>query len=83
MLTQWNQQLSKYMFSKAIECLEQKNSKTSRLQRPLDTKKMSKVQNISFEIWKYKAVRKYKINQVKLVLPVWFSLLYEVSNKLY
>ena len=29
---------------------------------------MNRVQNIRIEIWKYKAVRKYKYNQVELVL---------------
>ena len=35
MSTQWNQQLSRYVFSKVIECLEQK---TNRLQKTIEYK---------------------------------------------
>ena len=49
------------MFSKAIECLEQNIRKQIGCKRPSNTKQMSRVQNIPSEIWKYKAVRKYKI----------------------
>ena len=49
------------MFSKGIECLEQNIRKQIGCKRSSNTKQMSRVQNIAFEIGKYKAVRKYKI----------------------
>ena len=52
--------------------------------RPSNTKQMNRLQNIRIEIWKYKAVRKYKTNQVKLVPAVFVSAyLYQYSIKLY
>ena len=40
---------------------ETKHSKINGLQRPSNTKQINRGQNIPFEIWKYDAVRKYKI----------------------
>ena len=59
MSTQWNRQLNKYV-SKAIECLEQNIRKQIDCKRPSNTKQMNRLQNIRIEIWKYKAVKKYK-----------------------
>ena len=61
MSTQWNQQLSRYVFSKVIECLEQNIRKQIEYKRPSNTEQINRVQNIPTEIWKYKAVSKYKI----------------------
>ena len=58
--TQWNQQLIRYVFSKVIECLEQNIRKQTDCKRPSNTKWMNRLQNIRIEIWKCKAVRKYK-----------------------
>ena len=58
--TQWNQQLIRYVFSKVIECLEQNIRKQIDCKKPSNTKQMNRLQNIRIEIWKYKAVRKYK-----------------------
>ena len=54
--TQWNQQLIRYVFSKAIEHLEQIDWK-----RPSNTKQLNWVQNIQIEMRKYKAVECFKI----------------------
>ena len=59
MSAQWNRQLSRYV-SKVIECLEQNIQKQIDCKRPSNTKQMNRLQNIRIEIWKYKAVRKYK-----------------------
>ena len=59
MSTQWNRQLSRYV-SKVIECLEQNIPKQIDCKRPSNTKQMNRSQNIQIEIWKYKAVKKYK-----------------------
>ena len=59
MSTQWNRQLNKYV-SKVIECLEQNIRKQIDCKKPSNTKQMNRLQNIRIEIWKYKAVRKYK-----------------------
>ena len=59
MSTQWNQQLSRYV-SKVIECLEQNIRKQIDCKRPSNTKQMNRLQNSRIEIWKYKAVTKYK-----------------------
>ena len=48
MSIQWNQQLSRYVFSKVIECLGQ----NIRRQIEQSTKKVNRVQNIWIEIWK-------------------------------
>ena len=45
MSTQWNQQLSKYLFSEVIECLEQ-NRKQIYCKRTSNTRQMNIVQNI-------------------------------------
>ena len=45
---------------KVIECLEQNNRKQIDCKRLPNTKQMNKLQNIRIEIWKYKAVKKYK-----------------------
>ena len=59
MSTQCNQQLNRYV-SKVVECLEQNIWKQIDCKRPSNTKQMNRLQNIRIEIWKYKAVRKYK-----------------------
>ena len=55
----WNQQLNWYV-SKVIKCLEQNVRKQIDCKRPSNNKQMNRLQNIRIEIWKYKAVRKYK-----------------------
>ena len=46
MSTQQNQQLSRYMFSKVIECLEQNIRKQIDCKRPSSTRQMNRVKNI-------------------------------------
>ena len=46
--------------SKIMECLEQNIRKQIDYKRPSNKKQMNRLQNIGIEIWKYKAVRKYK-----------------------
>ena len=58
MSTQLNRQFSKYM-SKVIECLEQNIRKQIDIKRDYQIQ-MNRLQNILVEIWKYKAVWKYK-----------------------
>ena len=60
MSTQWNQQLVGTC-SNVIECLKQNTQKLINYKRPSNTKQINKVQIIRIEIWKNKAVRKYKI----------------------
>ena len=50
MSTHWNQELSKYVFSKVIECLEQNTRKKIDCKGPSSTKQMNRVQNILIEI---------------------------------
>ena len=64
MLTQWNQQLSRYVCSKVIECLEQNIRKQIDCKRPSSIKQMNRLQNIPIGICKCKD------NQVRLVLSV-------------
>ena len=64
MSSQLNQQLGKYVFSKVTEFLEQNNRKQISCKRLSSTKQMNIVQNIRFEIFKY------KYNQLRLVLAV-------------
>ena len=65
MSTQWNQQLSSYVFSKVMECSEQNIRKQIDCARPSSTKQMNnRVQNIRIEISKCKS------NKVRLVLAV-------------
>ena len=52
--------------SKVIECLEQNIRKQIDCKRPSKTKQMNRLQNIRIEIWKYKAVRKYKTKPGKV-----------------
>ena len=59
MSSEWNQQLSWYVFSKVIECLEQNIWKQIDCKRPSSTKQMNRVQ-----------IFKKKYNQVRLVLAV-------------
>ena len=47
-----NQQLSGYVLSKVIECLEQKLSKANRLQKTIGNKQMKRVQNNRIETFK-------------------------------
>ena len=67
MSTQRNQQLSRCVFSKVIECLEQNTRKQIDCKRPTSTKQMNRVQNIPIKICKY------KYNQVRLVLAALVS----------
>ena len=46
MSTQLNQQLSRYVFSKVMEYLEQNVRKQIDYKRPTNTKQMNRVQNI-------------------------------------
>ena len=46
--------------SKVIECSEQNIRKQIDCKRPSNTKQINRLQNIRIEIWKYKAVTKYK-----------------------
>ena len=50
--TQWSYQLSRYMFSKFVECLERNIWKQIYCERPSSTKQMNREQNIQIEIWK-------------------------------
>ena len=59
MSIQSNQQLNRYV-SKIIECSKQNVRKQITCRRPLNTNQVNRLQNIRMEIWKYKAVRKYK-----------------------
>ena len=59
--TQWNQQISWYVFSNVIECLEQNIRKQINCKRPSNTKQMNLVQNIQIEMRKYKAVECFEI----------------------
>ena len=52
MLTQWNQQLGRYVFSKVVEFLEQNIRKQIGCKIPSCTKQMNRVQNISTEVCK-------------------------------
>ena len=54
MSTQGNQQLSSYVSSNVIECLEQNIQKQIDCKRPSSTKQMNRVQNIRIEICKQK-----------------------------
>ena len=64
MSTQRNQQLSRYVFLKIIECFEQNIGKQIDCKIPSSTKQMNRVQNIRIEICKY------KYNQIRLALAV-------------
>ena len=46
--------------SKVIECLEQNIRKQIDCKRLPNIKQMNRLQSTRIEIWKYKAVRKYK-----------------------
>ena len=52
MSAQWNQETSRYVFSKVVECLEQNVWKQIDYKRPSNTKQMNRVQNIWIEMWK-------------------------------
>ena len=52
MPTQWNQQLSRHVFSKVMKYLEQNIWKQNDCERPASTVQMSRVQNICIEICK-------------------------------
>ena len=52
MLTQWNQQHSRYVFSKVMECLEQNIRKQTDCKRPSNKKQMNRIQNVCIEICK-------------------------------
>ena len=58
----WNKQLSRYVFSKVVECLEQNIRKQIDYNRPSSIKQMNRAQNTRIEIWKY------KYNQIGLTL---------------
>ena len=71
--TQGNQQLSRYVFSNVIECLEQNIRKQIDCKRPSNTKQMNLVQKIQIESGNIKLSNVLKYNQVKLVLAVFAS----------
>ena len=52
MSTQWNQQHSRHVLSKVIECLEQDIRKQIDCKIPSSTKQMNRVQNSCIEICK-------------------------------
>ena len=52
MSTQWNQQLSMYMFSEVMEYLEQNIRKQTDCKRPSSTRQMNRVRNIHIETGK-------------------------------
>ena len=52
--------------SKVIECLLQNIRKQIDCKRPSNTKQMDRLLNIGIEIWKYKAVKKYKTQSGKV-----------------
>ena len=52
MSTQWNQELSRYVFSKVMECLEQNIQIQTEYKIPSSTKQLSRVQNIYIKITK-------------------------------
>ena len=60
MSTQWNQQLSRYVFSKVIEFLDKSLEWIQNVRKQIDNKKPSnteqnkRVQNIWIKVWKYK-----------------------------
>ena len=64
--TQWNQQLSVYVFSKVIECLEQNIWKQIDCKRPFNIKKMNWVQHTQIKMRKYKAVKCFEIKPGKV-----------------
>ena len=53
MSTQWNQQLSGYVFLKVIKCLEQNIQKEIDCKRLSSSKYLNRVQNIRVKICKY------------------------------
>ena len=55
--TKWNQQLSGYVFSKVIECVEQNIRKQTDCRRPSNIKQMNWAQNTQIKMRKYKAVK--------------------------
>ena len=63
MLTQGNQQLIIVgtCFQKQSNVSNETFENKSIAKWPSNTKQMNRVQNIRIEIWKYKAVRKYKV----------------------
>ena len=72
MSTQWNRQHNRYE-SKVIKCLEQNIGKQIDCKRSSNTKQMNRLQNIRIELWKYKAVRKYKTQPSKVSICSFFS----------
>ena len=52
MSTQWNQQLSMYVFSKVMECFKQNIRKQIDSKKTLNTKQMNRVHNICIETCK-------------------------------
>ena len=72
------------MFSNVIKCLEQNILKEIDCKRPSNTKQVNRVQNVQIEIWKYKAVRKYKIQPDKVrTFSLCFCFFVQVDIKLY
>ena len=61
--------------SKIIEYLEQNIRKLIDCKRPSTTKQMCRLQNIRMEIWKCKAVRKYKTRPSKVSTCSFFLLI--------
>ena len=84
MSTQWNQQLSRYVFSKVIECLEQNTKKQIDLKDHWILNKWTEYKIFELKYGKTKLLGNTKYDQIKLVLAVFASaFLNQVSIKLY
>lgn len=62
MSAQWSQQLSRYVFSKVIERLKKSNTRINK--KPSNTQQMNRVQDIRFELRKYKPLKSLEISKV-------------------
>ena len=61
MSTQWNLELSRYVLSKVIQCLEQSIRIQIDCKRQSVINQMNILQKIRIEQWKYKAVECFEI----------------------
>ena len=83
MSTQWNQQLTRLIFSKVIEYLEQNKNKSMAKDHQVPNK-WTKYKISELKCGNTKLLGNTKYNQVKLVLVVFDSaILYQVNIKLY
>ena len=84
MSTQWNQQLSEYMFSKVIKCLEKTFESKSIAKDHQILKKWTEYTIFHLKYGNTKLLGNTKYNQVKLLLAVFaFVFLYQVNIKSY